>query len=110
MAAPDTHRIQLNELRRYKSEAEKQRESHERRETHHLAEYVELTARLVAKAHQDRLRHLRHHALYERETLGVPLVSLIVVARIAGREIMSQENIQHIVVDAGHDGGCKNLA
>ena len=91
-----------DELLSHQSEAQQQREGDERREAHHLAEHVGLATRLVAQAHEHRLRHLRHHALHQRVALRVPLIRLVVVARIARREVVAQQDVEHVVVHVRH--------
>ena len=101
---------QHDELLCHEAEAEEQGERYERREAHHLAEHVELAPTLVVKAHKHGLSHLRHHALHQREALEVPLVGLVVVARVARREVVAEQDVEHIVVDARYDGCGEYLA
>ena len=71
---------QDDELVGDEAEAEKQWEGDKSRETHHLTEDCQLALTLIAQSYKHRLIHLFQHIPHQKETLGTPLVGLIVMA------------------------------
>ena len=92
------------------AEAQEQGKGDERREAHELAHGGKLPLTVVAQVNKHGLRHLRHHVLDKREALEVPLVCLVIVASVLWCEIMSEHNVEHVVVDVRRDGRCENFA
>ena len=101
---------QDDKLPSHHSKSQHQREGDECREADQLAQGFQLASRLLTKIYQHRLSHRIHHSLYHAVSLEVPLRSLVVITRIMRREVMTQQDIQHIVVDMRGDGGSQQFA
>ena len=98
-----------DKLLRYERQAEEGREGEERREAHQLTEHALLALVVVGDLCQHGLCHLLYRARDGAVCHRVPFVGLSEVSHRRHRELMSDDEGQHVAVDGVYDRGDENL-
>ena len=98
-----------DELVRDQCQSEHQREGEKGGEAEHLAKHLLFLAPVVFHRREHGLRYLPHRVGDKRIGLGVPVVSLRVVAHIVNRIETTEDKGQHIVAHSVDDIGDEQL-